>query len=47
VLSGPKINYWNVTPTLFLIWLWIISAVSKNTCKICLKGTKISGYWRH
>jgi hypothetical protein len=45
-VSGPKINYWNRIPTLFP-WFgseWLL-AVSKN--KICLKGIKISAYWRH
>jgi len=45
-VSGPKIDYWNGTPTLFP-WFgskWLL-AVSKN--KVCLKGVKISGYWRH
>jgi hypothetical protein len=43
---GPKIDYCNVTPTLFL-WFgseWLL-AVSKN--KVCLKGEKISGYCSH
>jgi hypothetical protein len=45
-VSGPKIDYWIVTFTL-LPWFgfeWLL-AVSKR--KLCLKGTNISGYWRH
>jgi hypothetical protein len=45
-VSGPKIDYWNRKPTLF-IWFgskWLL-AVSKN--KFCLKRMKISGYWKH
>jgi hypothetical protein len=45
-VSGTKIYYWNGTTTL-LPWFgseWLI-AVSKN--KVCLKGTKMSRYWRH
>jgi hypothetical protein len=45
-VSGPRINYWNGTPTLFS-WFgseWLL-AVPIN--KVCLKWTKISGYWRH
>jgi hypothetical protein len=41
-----EINYWNGTPTLFP-WFgfkWLL-AVSVN--KVCLKGMKISRYWRH
>jgi hypothetical protein len=45
-VSGPKIDYWNGTPTLFP-WFGskFLLAASKNN--LCLKGTKISGYWRH
>jgi len=45
-VSGPKIYYWNGTPSVFFQFgsEWLL-AVSKN--KVCLKGTKISGYWRH
>jgi hypothetical protein len=42
----PKIHWWNGIPTPFP-WFdseWLL-ALSKN--KICLKGMKISGYWRH
>jgi len=45
-VSGLKIDYWNGIPTLFP-WFgskWFL-ALSKN--KVCIKGTKISGYWRH
>jgi len=45
-LSGPKIAYWKGTTTLFP-WFspkWLL-AVSWS--KVCLKGMKISGYWRH
>jgi hypothetical protein len=45
-VSGPNIDYWNRILTL-LPWLgseWLL-AISKN--KVCLKGMKISGYWRH
>jgi len=45
-VSSWKIDYWNRTPTLFP-WCgskWLL-AVSKN--KVCLRGTNISGYWRH
>jgi hypothetical protein len=45
VFSGPKNDYWNGTPILFL-WFdseWLLTA-SKN--EVCLKETKISGYWR-
>jgi hypothetical protein len=43
--SGPKIDYWNITPIL-VPWFgseWLL-AVSRN--KVHLKGTKISGYWK-
>jgi hypothetical protein len=46
VVSGPEINYWNGTPTLFP-WFgseWLL-AFSEN--KVGLQGTKISGRWRH
>jgi hypothetical protein len=45
-VSGSKTDYWNGTPILFP-WLgsdWLL-AVSKN--KVCFKGMKTSGYWRH
>jgi hypothetical protein len=45
-VSGTKIDYWSGTP-IRLPWLgskWLL-AVSKN--KVCLKGMKNSGYWRH
>jgi len=44
-VSGTKLNYWTGTSTLFP-WFgseWLL-AVSKN---VCIKGTKILGYWRH
>jgi hypothetical protein len=45
-VSGLKIDYYNGTPTLFPLFFseWLL-AVFKN--KFCLKGTKISGYWKH
>jgi hypothetical protein len=45
-VSGPKIDYWKGTRTLFR-WSgsqWRL-AVSKS--KVCHKGTNISRYWRH
>jgi len=41
-----KIDYWRGTPNLFP-WFaseWLLT-VSKN--KVCLKGTNVSGSWRH
>jgi len=45
-VSGPKIDYWIGTPTLFpwFSFEWPLP-VSKN--KACHKGTNISGYWKH
>jgi hypothetical protein len=45
-VCGPEIDYWNGAPTLLPCFgsEWLL-AVSKN--KVCLKGTMISGYWRH
>jgi len=44
-VSDPTFDYWNGTPhPVPLIWLRM-TCVSKN--KFCLKGTKISGYWRN
>jgi hypothetical protein len=43
--SWPKnqLMKWNTHP-IPLIWLQMTSSCSKN--KVCLKGMKISGYWR-
>jgi hypothetical protein len=45
-LPQKKNHYWNGTATLFP-WFGseCLLAVSKN--KVCIKRTKISGYWRH
>jgi len=44
-VSGPKINQWNGTSTLFPSFGNELLALSNN--KVCLKGMKILGYWRH
>jgi hypothetical protein len=45
-VTDPKIDCWNGTPILFP-WFgseWL-QAIPSN--KVCSKGTKTSGYWRH
>jgi hypothetical protein len=39
-----RLPKWNTHPIPLLISEWLL-ALSKN--KVCLKGAKISGYWRH
>jgi hypothetical protein len=45
-VSGPKIRYWNGQSTLFH-WFGSDSLLVVFKNKVCLKGMKISGYWRH
>jgi hypothetical protein len=42
---AKKIDYWNVTPTLFP-WFGSKRLLTVSRNKVCLKMTKISWYWR-
>jgi hypothetical protein len=42
--TGQKIEYWNLTSTLFT---WFSSQLLAPKNKVCLNEINISGYWNH